>query len=264
MSQTSTMTDGEMDNNAYLTIFNNIYSANSNVKIKLYDCQFYLNDTLIASYVPNGNGVYDNVSEVSITGNGTFIQGPQLTRRVKRGYVGVGNQTRIFYRTGTYFSSSIVPTSWGTVSVISNFSASNNYGTWNIYSSTNASSTSYPLSKAFDTSSSSFFRKSGTTAEMLEIILTAPEGIRIKPEKFTARVRYSSDLRVYGSNDGSTYKEIGIDGGIYDGASDVTWYPNTNNHTYYRYFKFKLMLGSGSSVGYVYDFKIPSGWVDKD
>lgn len=249
--------------NEILELFNYVRNAGT-IKMKLYSCQIYYNNNLVADYAPYNNGLWDSVSNSYKAGNGTFVQGPQLTRKVKRGYVGVGNQTRIFYRTGTYFSSSIVPTSWGTTSTTSNFSASNDYGTWNIYSSANSYSTTYALSKAFDTSSTSYFRRSGATSTETEVILTAPEGIHIKPEKITARLYSCYDPQVYGSNDGSTYSEIAHYNASIGGATDVDFNLSGNNNTYYRYFKLKLDLGDGSTGGRIYDFKIPSGWVDKD
>ena len=260
----NTVTNEKTDTAGNIYLFNRDANNSEGAKMKIYGCQLYDNGILVADYVPNGNGVYNNVSGASITGNGTFIQGPQLTRKVKRGYVGVGNKTRIFYRTGTYFSSSIVPTAWGTTSTTSNFSASNNYGTWNIYSATKASSTTYALSKAFDTSSTSYFRRSGATRTETEVILTAPEGIHIRPEKITARLYSCSTPRVYGSNDGSTYSEISYASVTIDGATDVNFNLPDRNNTYYRYFKLKVELGDGSTGGRIYDFKIPSGWVDKD
>ena len=261
-SISSNYTGGSATGPVYL--FNRSNDNSSSIKAKIYGCKIYHSNTLLFDGVPYGNGIYDNVSGALKTGNGTFIQGPQLTRKVKRGYVGVGNKTRIFYRTGTYFSSSIVPTAWGTTSTTSNFSASNNYGTWNIYSATNAYSTTYALSKAFDTSSTSYFRRSGATSTETEVILTAPEGIHIKPEKITARLYSCYDPRVYGSNDGSTYTEISYYSASIGGATDVNFVLSGKNNTYYRYFKLKVELGDGSTGGRIYDFKIPSGWVDKD
>lgn len=262
-STSPSYTGGNQVSNVYL--FNRSANNSNSIKAKIYSCKIYQGDSiLLFDGIPYNSGIYDNVSGVLRTGNGTFIQGPQLTRRVKRGYVGVGNQTRIFYRTGTYFSSSIVPTAWGTASTTSNFSASNNYGTWNIYSAANASQTTYALSKAFDTSSTSYFRRSGATNTETDVILTAPEGVHIKPEKITARL-YSCDTpRVYGSNDGSTYSQISYYSASIGGATDVNFDLPDKNNTYYRYFKLKVNLGDGSTGGRIYDFKIVSGWVDKD
>lgn len=168
-------------------------------------------------------------------------------------------KARLFYVAATYleFTSSPVPTTWN---ASDNFAATatNNYGTWKI----SATSASNPVSSAFDSDSTTYWKSTGTTSDSLarEVILELPTNVSIKPTKIFLTHRYCG---------GTSYpaKIQGYDGNEWIDLGTLTRYDFKLNQefeistdTYFTKFKVQTYRYNGNlSSSEIYDFKITSG-----
>lgn len=275
LNPASTLTDEGSQN---LSLFNQIRSAGT-IKMKLYSCSLYYNDALVADYVPNGNGVYDNVARTQINaGTGTFTQGTSTSRlvknlylgvggvakKVKKVYIGVGGIAKQIYPSYTLipFTANPIPTGWSgkTTTEGAEFSISDSYGTWKCSANKKSSSSTYITWKVFDGSTSTYYRTSSYSANPI-VTLFLPTGISINPTKLLLRLYYcGTGTKVEGRiEETDTWEQIYA---TTSGTTSATSYtPTVSVNNYYDAFRVVTTTQSSSYYQRIYELQLTTGTI---
>lgn len=270
---------------ALMVARNNGASYSNYGKYKLYSCRIWDNGTLIRNFVPcyrksdNVVGLFDLVNNVFYTnaGTGVFLSGTEVSRRDVNIHPTPGGKTlleryienMLVYKNGpsyidTEFTSSIMPTSWAKGEDYKHYYASNEYGIWNISSST-YDKTSSTVVYAFDDNLTTDFisatLNASTTDEIIEIVSPVP----IKPKGIY--FKYSimgSDSKIQGyDEENKTWDDL--HSLSKSGGSSVVDTVNVETDKFYT--KFRVLMHRYSSTFKwvdMYEFKITSGTIRQE
>lgn len=191
-------------------------------------------------------------------------------RKITKAYVGVNGKARLYYTnqviTDTNFSSNIAPTSWSVSSSTSRkATASNSYGSWTVESSKAVGST-HNLPKCVDDNTSTYMAITSTKT-YVDITLTPPTNIYIKPTQTRYKVYATSACRTYGVNDSGTSTQIHSKTTTLTGSINIDGTYNISSE--YQLFYKKIIWRSNARTDgtpYISDnylFNIPKGTVRK-
>lgn len=191
-------------------------------------------------------------------------------RKITKAYIGVNGKARLYYTnqviTDTNFSSNIAPTSW-TVSSKSSVKAtgSNSYGTWTVQSNKSVNS-SHNLPKCVDDNTSTYMSITSTKTSV-DVTLTPPTNIYIKPTQTRYKVYATSGCRTYGVDDSENSTNIHTKTTTLTGSINIDGTYNISSE--YQLFYKKIVWRASSrtdGVPYISDnylFSIPKGTVRK-
>lgn len=176
-----------------------------------------------------------------------------ILKDIQKVYLG----NKLIYTLGTFnyvsFESVPWPEDWTKVNDLK-YTATNDYGEWVITSSGIKSSSSEPLSSAFDNSTASFFDTERAVPRWVKI--TLPNDISIKPETINVWTEYSAKTNIFQGYDPSTSEWVTIGTSAYHSNSrqeDVFTY---SGDTYFTEFRFYSTEAYNTNYNYLEIFEI--------
>jgi hypothetical protein len=182
-------------------------------------------------------------------------------------YVGVNGKAKQVYPSYTLipFTANPIPTGWTGTTTTANheFSTSNDYGTWKCSSSMTANGTGNVAWKAFDSSTSTYYRNS-SAANNPTVTLFLPTNISINPTKLLLRLYYcGTGTKVEGRIEGtSTWEQIYATTSGTTSAASYT--PTVSTSNYYDAFRVVTTQQSSSYARRVYELQLTSGTIKDD
>lgn len=188
------------------------------------------------------------------------------SRKIKKGWIGVDNKARLFYSTEQLipFTSNPVPTTWTAVTTGTNYTATNDYGKWEIKADNCYSTTANTSNLAFDDSDTTYYRAASkaSTSDESYIYIIAPSGVSINPQTIYVRYRYfgtaSNPCVLQASQDAQMWDDLQKVSSTGINIAEQTLTINTSN--YYRYYRIKLKRYSSSYPSqYLYSLRITRG-----
>lgn len=167
----------------------------------------------------------------------------------------------------TEFTACPFPTTWTEVTAGTEYTATNDYGEWVIWAETyNSSST--PISKAFDNSTSTRYEPTSISSNTQERLagINLPTGVTIKPTQIAFAISSNGNSSAASTIDG--LNELGEWETIYtlpNSNSTQMRYIDITTENYYSSFRLKLTRQSSLyTKPSVYEFQITSGTIRKE
>lgn len=284
--RSSTYTGKSIGTTPLLLFARNSNSVTASTTVYIKSCKIWENNVLIKHFEVHlshenaygSSGFYESVEKKYYPISGAYgyyysrarnvskmyVGVSGKARKVKKMYVGVNGKAKQVYPSYTLisFTANPIPTGWSgtTTTADYEFSTSNDYGTWKCSSNMVASSTSYIAWKAFDSSTSTYYRNS-STANNPTVTLFLPTNISINPTKLLLRLYYcGTGTKVEGRIEGtSTWEQIYA---TTSGTTSATSYtPTVSTSNYYDAFRVVTTQQSSSYARRVYELQLTTGTI---